>query len=84
MLVGKLVAVNLSLSSCGVARSLAAVCRCHHATKLAACLFGVKGGSGRQADGTAGLPPAPEISVRSQHLRFVPSPDQYTAARRRF
>jgi hypothetical protein len=25
---------------------------------------GVKGGCGRQADGTAGLPPAPEIPVR--------------------
>jgi hypothetical protein len=35
----------------------------------------VKGGCGRQADGTAGLPPAPEIARVSRHLRFVPEPD---------
>jgi hypothetical protein len=31
----------------------------------------VKGGCGRQADGTAGLPPVPEIPRAFQHLRFV-------------
>ena len=35
----------------------------------------VKGRRGRQADGTAGLPPAPEIPRAFRHLRFVPSPD---------
>jgi hypothetical protein len=35
----------------------------------------VKGGCGRQADGTAGLPPAPEIPRAARHLRFVPKPD---------
>ena len=33
--------------------------------------FWVKGGGGRQADGTAGLPPAPEIPGAFWHLRFV-------------
>jgi hypothetical protein len=36
------------------------------------CLRWVKGRRGRQADGTAGLPPAPEIAGAFQHLRFVP------------
>jgi hypothetical protein len=36
------------------------------------CPNRVKGGCGRQADGTAGLTPAPEIPGASRHLRFVP------------
>jgi Translation initiation factor IF-3, N-terminal domain len=32
----------------------------------------VKGRRGRQADGTAGLPPAPEVPRAFRHLRFVP------------
>jgi hypothetical protein len=32
----------------------------------------VKGSCGRQSDGTAGLPPAPEIPLEFRHLRFVP------------
>jgi hypothetical protein len=35
----------------------------------------VKGGGGRQADGTAGLPPAPEIAGAFRRLRFVPLND---------
>src|ERR1700688_3947703 len=38
------------------------------------CLRWVKGRRGRQADGTAGLPPAPEIAGAFRHLRFVPKP----------
>jgi hypothetical protein len=37
------------------------------------CPVGVKGGCGRQADGTAGLPPPPEIPRAFRHLRFVPT-----------
>jgi hypothetical protein len=37
--------------------------------------FRVKGGCGRQADGTAGLTPAPEIPRAARHLRFVPGSD---------
>jgi hypothetical protein len=33
----------------------------------------VKGRRGRRADGTAGLPPAPEIAGAFRHLRFVPT-----------
>jgi hypothetical protein len=33
----------------------------------------VRGGCGRQADGTAGLPPVPEIAGAFWHLRFVPT-----------
>jgi hypothetical protein len=39
----------------------------------------VKGGCGRQADGTAGLPSAPEIARVLRHLRFVPLPDSCIA-----
>ena len=35
----------------------------------------VKGRRGRQADGTAGLPAAPEIARMLRHLRFVPQAD---------
>jgi hypothetical protein len=35
----------------------------------------VKGRRGRQADGTAGLPSAPEIAGVLRHLRFVPTRD---------
>jgi len=34
-----------------------------------------KGRRGRQADGTAGLPPASEIAHALRHLRFVPKGD---------
>jgi len=34
-----------------------------------------QGRPGRQAGRTAGLSPAPEISVRYRHLRFVPTRD---------
>jgi hypothetical protein len=38
------------------------------------CVTGlVKGRRGRQADGAAGLPPAPEIVGAFRHLRFVPA-----------
>jgi hypothetical protein len=36
---------------------------------------------GRQAGGTAGLPPAPEIAGAFRHLRFVPKPDSCGAAK---
>jgi hypothetical protein len=35
----------------------------------------VKDGCGREADGMAGLPPAPEIAGAFRHLRFVPFAD---------
>jgi hypothetical protein len=35
----------------------------------------VKGGCGRQTDGTAGLTPAPEMPRTARHLRFVPQAD---------
>lgn len=37
--------------------------------------FGVKGGCGRLAVGTADQPPAPEIPGAARHLRFVPLTD---------
>jgi hypothetical protein len=38
-------------------------------------LDSTKGGCGRQADGTAGLPAAPEIPGAFRHLRFAPISD---------
>jgi hypothetical protein len=43
--------------------------------------FGVKGRRGRQADGTAGLPPAPEMARVLRHLRFVPQTDIFRRRR---
>ena len=42
---------------------------------ISICPQRVKGGCGRQADGTAGLPAAPEIARVLRHLRFVPDSD---------
>src|SRR5271168_4461189 len=42
----------------------------------------VKGGCSRQADGTAGLPPASEIPDSFRHLRFVPKPEVTSSARK--
>ena len=41
----------------------------------------VKGGCGRQADGTAGLPPASEMPEAFRHLRFVPTTDLTSESR---
>ena len=43
--------------------------------RLAPIPVRVKGSYGRQADGTAGLPPASEIAGAFRHLRFVPTCD---------
>jgi hypothetical protein len=42
---------------------------------MARCLRRVKGRRGRQADGTAGLPLAPEVPGAFGHLRFVRTAD---------
>jgi hypothetical protein len=47
-----------------------AAARLSHLTQE--CRRWVKGGCGQQADGTAGLPPAPEMPGAFRHLRFVP------------
>jgi integrase/recombinase XerD len=51
-----------------VARRLAAIV----AVNVAECLFWVNGGGCRQADGTAGLPSAPEMPCAPSQLRLVP------------
>jgi hypothetical protein len=61
-----------SRRACGDVRAVVSLLRQADADDQ--CPEGVKGGCGRQADGAAGLPSAPEMPCAPRQLRLVPFP----------